>query len=85
MESEARLGRMVDMTPLGPGLQVQQVTGGAALVLGPSLESSLPQPSYTRSSGQVHILLFGLLLLFKCVMPFFNAEFTGEQIGRSGL
>lgn len=62
MESEARLGRMVDMAPLGSGLQVQQVTGGAALVLGPSLESSLPQPSYTRSSGQVNFLLFGLLL-----------------------
>jgi len=44
---------MVDMAPLGSGLQVQQVTGGAGLVLGPSLESSLPQPSYTRSSGQV--------------------------------
>lgn len=70
MESEARLGRMVDMTPLGSGLQVQQVTGGAALVLAPSLESSLPQPMYNRSSGQVQILIFGLLLLFIYVVLF---------------
>lgn len=48
MESESRLGRMVDMTSMGSGLQVQPGSG-----LGPSLESSLPQPLYTRGSGQV--------------------------------
>nr|PNR39691.1 hypothetical protein PHYPA_019970 [Physcomitrium patens] len=53
MESESRLGRMMDMTPLGSGLQGQPVPGGAALGLGPSLENSLPQPMYTRGSGQV--------------------------------
>lgn len=53
MESESRLGRMVDMTSMGSGLQVQPGSGGAALGLGPSLESSLPQPLYTRGSGQV--------------------------------
>lgn len=38
---------------MGSGLQVQPGSGGAALGLGPSLESSLPQPLYTRGSGQV--------------------------------
>jgi len=52
MESESRLGRMVDMS-MGSGLQVQPGSGGAALGLGPSLETSLPQPLYTRGSGQV--------------------------------
>ncbi|KAG0567598.1 hypothetical protein KC19_7G146900 [Ceratodon purpureus] len=45
MESESRLGRMGDMVSMGQP--------GSGLVLGPSLESSLPQPLYTRGSGQV--------------------------------
>lgn len=53
MESESRLGRMADMVTMGSGMQAQAGSGGAGLGLGPSLESSLPQPLYTRGSGQV--------------------------------
>nr|PNR48191.1 hypothetical protein PHYPA_012666 [Physcomitrium patens] len=53
MEPESRLGRMMDMSPIGSGLRGQPVSGGAMLGVGPSLENPLPQPMYTRGSGQV--------------------------------
>jgi hypothetical protein len=62
MESESRLGRMGDMVSMGSGMQAQPGSGAAGLVLGPSLESSLPQPLYTRGSGQVSTLLLRLEL-----------------------
>lgn len=70
------LARIVDMTPLGSGLQVQPVSGGAALVLGPPLESTLPQPLYTRGSGQVGAsrLQFLLRKFFDGCMAFAGYE-----------
>ena len=40
---ESQVGGMTDMAPMGSGMQGQSV----------SLDSSLPQPLYTRNSGQV--------------------------------
>ncbi|KAL2653322.1 hypothetical protein R1flu_021450 [Riccia fluitans] len=41
------------MAPLQQQVQVQNVGGGAALVLTPSMENNLPQPVYMMGSGQV--------------------------------
>ncbi|CAM6105201.1 unnamed protein product [Calypogeia fissa] len=55
METDSRLGAKgnTEMAPLQQQVQVQNVGGGAALVLTPSMDSNLPQPVYMLGLGQV--------------------------------
>ncbi|KAL3685101.1 hypothetical protein R1sor_003123 [Riccia sorocarpa] len=53
MDGDARVGGKVEMAPLQQQVQVQNVGGGAALVLTPSMDNNLPQPVYMMGSGQV--------------------------------